>query len=348
MEEDGAEEGALQQAAWEVYGVAPSDFVTTRTRWVKELRSRKQREAAKSVAALRKPSVSAAAINALVRAQDQAADHLRDVGTRMRHAQSALDAEGLAALRGERDEVLRNWVAAAGTHASGPLTAAVESEVRDTAVAALADGAAAEVVMSGMLTRALSYSGFGEVDVSDAVARTSTGVVLTRIEGGGESVAPEREDDEIEDLEDQAGAPEPDEDDEAEGLEDQAGGPEPDEDSASAPETDEDESDGLQGPALAQLETSLAQAEQQVKATRRARRAALEEMETAVARAEEAEEAMTQARELLARAEKAANAARTAKDEARAALTAADTALAEARTSRDDARTALEEAEDAD
>ena len=311
MEEDGAEEAALQQAAWEVYGVAPSDFVTTRTRWVKELRSRKQREAAKSVAALRKPSVSAAAINALVRAQDQAADHLREVGTRMRHAQSALDAEGLAALRGERDEVLRNWVAAAGTHASGPLTAAVESEVRDTAVAALADGAAAEVVMSGMLTRALSYSGFGEVDVSDAVARTSTGVVLTRIEGGGAT-------EETETLE-------PEDVDEAA----------------------EDEPGLTAGGALADLEEALAEAENRVTSARRARRTALDAAGTAATRTEEAEEALTRARDLLARAEDEAERAVTAEEQAQASLSDADAALAEARDLRDQARAALEEAEDA-
>ena len=214
MDEDCGEEAALRQAAWEVYGVAPPDFVATRTRWVKELRSRTQRAAAKSVAALRKPSVSAAAVNALVRAQDPVAGQLRDLGTRLRHAQSALDAEGLAALRGERDEVLRAWVAAARQHATGTLAATAESEVRDTAVAALADGAAAEVVLSGTLTRALSYSGFGEVDVSDAVARTSTGVVLTRIEGGGatETSDPQSIDDEADEAEDEPEHAEPEDD----------------------------------------------------------------------------------------------------------------------------------------
>lgn len=197
MGEDGAED-ALQEAAWEVYGVPPAEFVATRTRWVKQLRSQKQREVATSVAALRKPSVSAAAINALVRAGDPVVGRLGDVGTRMRHAQSALDAQGLAALRTERDAVLRDWVAAAELHASGPLTSSAADEVRDTAVAALADAAATEAVLSGTLTRALSYSGFGEVDVSDAVARTSTGVVLTRIDGGGEDDTTEPDPDDSE------------------------------------------------------------------------------------------------------------------------------------------------------
>src|SRR5699024_2156631 len=41
-----------------------------------------------------------------------------------------------------------------------------------------------EVLASGTLTRSLSYSGFGEVDLSEAAATTSTGVVLTSIPGG--------------------------------------------------------------------------------------------------------------------------------------------------------------------
>src|SRR5690606_3619287 len=57
-------------------------------------------------------------------------------------------------------------------------------EVRDTGIAALADEAAQEVVGSGTMTRALAYSGFGEVDLSEAAATTSTGVVLTSIPGG--------------------------------------------------------------------------------------------------------------------------------------------------------------------
>lgn len=337
MDEDGAEGGALQEAAWEVYGVPPADFVTTRTRWVKELRSRKQREAATAVGALRKPSVSAAAVNALVRRHDPVVDRLRDVGTRMRHAQSALDAAGLAAMRDERDELLRDWVTAAGTHSPGTLTTAVEAEVRDTAVAALADGAAAEVALSGTLTRSLSYSGFGEVDVSDAVARTSTGVVLTRIEGGGETPPPEEPgpEDELDD------------EDEEETLED---GEETLQDEDETPEED-DAPDGDDPPddddPLAQLEEALAQADEQVTEARRQRRSLLQAANVAAARAEEAEEKLAEARQLLARAEDEAETATAADEQARTALADADEALAAARERRAEARTALEEAEDA-
>jgi len=175
---------ALSRAVQAVYAVPAAEFVATRTALAKELRAAGHREAAKELTGMRKPGVSAAAVNAVVRAQDPVVDRLVELGGAMRQATSALDGRTLAALRTDRDELLRDWVRAAAEHAGGSLTSAVEAEVRDTAVAALADADATEVVTSGHLTRALSYSGFGEVDLADAVARTSTGVVLTRIEGG--------------------------------------------------------------------------------------------------------------------------------------------------------------------
>lgn len=185
-------EEALARAVHTVYGAAPEEFVAVRKEEVARLRAEGLKEQAKQVGALRKPSVAAAAVNALVRADDPVVGRLHDLGARMRHAQSALDMAALAGLRTERDGLLAAWVAAARTHApGGSLTPAVESEVRDTAIAALADAGATEVVTSGNLTRALGYSGFGEVDVADAVARTSTGVVLTRIDGGREEAAEE-------------------------------------------------------------------------------------------------------------------------------------------------------------
>lgn len=184
-EGDTAEARALREAVSAVYAVPPAEFVTVRTTWVKRLRGEGMRGVAAEVAALRRPTAAAGVVNAVVRDQDPVVERLREVGARLRQAQSAMDSTTLATLRGDRDELLAAWVDAGRGVSARPMTAAVEAEVRDTAVAALADPAATEVVLSGSLTRALGYSGFGEVDVADAVARTSTGVVLTRIEGGG-------------------------------------------------------------------------------------------------------------------------------------------------------------------
>ncbi len=317
---------ALARAVDAVYAVAPADFVATRKEWVARLRSEGLREVAKEVGALRKPSVSAAAVNATVRADDPVVSRLVDVGARMRHAQATLDAAALAALRPERDEVLAAWVAAAREHAGG-LTGATEAEVRDTAVAALADVGAAEVVTSGSLTRALSYSGFGEVDVADAVARTSTGVVLTRLEGG-------RADDEgLEDVEESGGEEQPAEDEEG------VDGPEEPGEPADAD--------------VSALEMELDEAEKQVAAARAARKAAAaadagaaEALEAARARVAEAGEELRRAQGSLAEAQDEADGATAARRQAAEALEAAEADLVAGRERRDAARAALEEAED--
>ncbi|AXH96512.1 hypothetical protein [Ornithinimicrobium avium] len=318
-------DAVLEHVVDALYAVAPTDFVAARTARVKGLRADGLRETAKQVAALRRPSVAAAAVNATVRADDPVVARLEDLGARMRHAQSALDASALSALRGEREEVLAAWVAAAREHAGG-LTAAVEAEVRDTAVAALADAAASEVVTSGSLTRALSYSGFGEVDVADAVARTSTGVVLTRLEGGrGEQPAQDEDED--------AEEPAQDEDEDAEE-------PAQDED------TPRPATRSARGGAVGDLEMALDAAEKVVAAARAARKqaatdqAAAQEAATgAVSRVEQAEQLLREAREESERAvEVAEAAART--------LEAAEAELRRSRQERDTARAALEEAED--
>lgn len=186
---DGQAHQRVQSAAAELYAGALADFVPRRTALVKQARAAKDREAATEIGGLRKPSVAAWTVNGVVRGHPDVVARLRDVGVRLRHAQATLDATSLATLRGERDQALPHLLDAArqvGAAAGTSLSTVVESEIRDTAIAALADEAAQEVAWSGALTRALTYSGFGEVDVADAVAQTSTGVRLVRIEGGAD------------------------------------------------------------------------------------------------------------------------------------------------------------------
>lgn len=366
---------ALSRAVQAVYAVPAAEFVATRTALAKELRAAGHREAAKELTGMRKPGVSAAAVNAVVRAQDPVVDRLVELGGAMRQATSALDGRALAALRTDRDELLRDWVRAAAEHAGGSLTSAVEAEVRDTAVAALADADATEVVTSGHLTRALSYSGFGEVDLADAVARTSTGVVLTRIEGGrvededegselGQAESDEpvdaEEDDEEPDEEDDAepddeGDEEPDDEgDESEDLSETVGefeDDEPDDEDEDDDEPDDEDAEELD---VDDLEMELDEAEKVVAAARAERRRRVRAETDAEARVEEAaaevsraEEALRQAQEQLGAVQQALEVARTQLTAAQDDRAGAEETLRAARERRDEARVALEEAEDA-
>lgn len=185
-EVDGAH-ALVRAAASRLYAEAPADFIATRTALVKEAKAAGAKDAAKEIGALRKPSVAAWFINQVTHRQHPVIAELVDLGARLRRATSALDAAAISSMRGERDAVLADLVRAVRQIADDQeqsLSPAVEAEVRDTGIAALADEAAEEVLRSGTMTRALAYAGFGEVDLSQAAATTSTGVVLTSIPGG--------------------------------------------------------------------------------------------------------------------------------------------------------------------
>jgi hypothetical protein len=169
-----------------LYAASPGEFMATRTRVVAESRAAGDSEAATAIGKLRKPSLAAWAVNLVARLAPEVVTELTDLGGRMRAAQARLETKTLTSLRPDRDRVVDGFVEAAARLVGGnglPLSTAAQQDVRATAIAALADEEAAAAVASGQLTRALSYSGFGEVDLSDAVVRTSSGAILTVVRG---------------------------------------------------------------------------------------------------------------------------------------------------------------------
>ena len=178
------ESGRLDSAAERLYAVPLAEFMALRAQLVAEARTAKDRAAAQAIGKLRKPSVAAGIVNALVRARPDLVADVESVGAKLRAAQANLHGTAIAALRPARDQVIADVLAGARdiTAAGGAtLTAAAESEIRDTVIAALASDQASHAAMSGALTRTLQYSGFGEVDLADAVVATTTGRLLRLI-----------------------------------------------------------------------------------------------------------------------------------------------------------------------
>ncbi|UTT65880.1 hypothetical protein NMQ01_14455 [Janibacter sp. CX7] len=162
----------LTAAVYELYGVAPADFVATRTRLVQTAKG-DDPDLAAQVKALRKPTQSAWLLNRVARDEPQVVADLTALGERMRTAQSRGDGAALAAARPERRAAIDALVAAAGrcAEAAGArLSPTGADEVEATAVAALADEQSGRALRSGSLLRPLSYAGFGEVELDDAVA----------------------------------------------------------------------------------------------------------------------------------------------------------------------------------
>lgn len=162
------EENAVEQAADELYGLAPGEFTSARDARAKELRSAGDREAANAVKALRKPTVAAWALNQLSRRKGKDLDRLLAAGEKLRAAQEELLAGGDrsafqdAAAR-ERELVAELTAAAAelageaGEHGTG-----LEEKVAATLhAAALDEETAAELRAGRLLREREAIGGFG-------------------------------------------------------------------------------------------------------------------------------------------------------------------------------------------
>jgi hypothetical protein len=153
----------------ELYGLPLEQFIPERGALAKALRQAGDRERAKEVAGMRKPSVAAWAVNQLVRAKRKEARELFEAGDALQHAQSELleghgDGKALReAVARERHAVDELTVEARGLlSADGhELTAATLEKVSDTLHAAALDPEARERVEQGRLERELRHVGLG-------------------------------------------------------------------------------------------------------------------------------------------------------------------------------------------
>jgi hypothetical protein len=148
----------------DLYGLPLEEFVEQRKQLAKRLRADKQTEEAKRVAALKKPTVAAWAVNQLVRTQRRAVDALFKAGEGIAKAQTEGKAgaeklrEASSAMRGALAELMQ---AAEGllTSDGHNLAAATLEKVSETLRAAALDPDAREELESGCLTKELQASG---------------------------------------------------------------------------------------------------------------------------------------------------------------------------------------------
>lgn len=157
---------SFTSAADELYGLPPAEFTAARRRLAEGL----ARDEARRLTALRRPTVSAWAVNLLVR--DDAVGPLLELGRRMRAAWESGD--DIGGLEAERAALVDRLVARARTlaaEAGRPLSETAATEVEDTLRAAIADSTAAEAVRDGRLDRPLRHAGFGPLGSVRAAPR---------------------------------------------------------------------------------------------------------------------------------------------------------------------------------
>ena len=158
----------LSEVADELYAATPDDFMKLRTAQIAAAKADGDKELAKQIAQLRKPTRSAWLVNLLARRAPDAVTELLEIGNALRDAQQNLDGAELRRLSTARHravDALSRQAADLGAEADYTATEAVRQEVRQTLQAALADPEQAELVRRGTLSQAVSYGGFGPFDV---------------------------------------------------------------------------------------------------------------------------------------------------------------------------------------
>lgn len=156
----------LKLVADELYGLPPKDFTAARNAAAKQV---DDKDLAKAIADLRRPTVGAWAVNKLVRDAPQGLEEALGLST------AQLTMRELGRKRKELMEALVYRT----LELTGPLADDAVTQVRNTLTAAMADPECAEQVRRGHLTKGLEYSGFGFAvpaaepvqDGEDALAR---------------------------------------------------------------------------------------------------------------------------------------------------------------------------------
>jgi hypothetical protein len=168
----------------DLYGAPLDRFVPARTELTKALRKEGRRDEAAEVAALRKPSVAAWAVNQLIRTQGRSVQDLFDAGDALRAAHEQVasgqgDAQALRkATQSERAAVDTLVQASRGllTSDGHELSPAVIERVAETLSAAALDPEARARVSEGRLERELRHVGLGlQGDIAAAPAAAPKG-----------------------------------------------------------------------------------------------------------------------------------------------------------------------------
>ena len=151
-----------------LYESPPDGFVAARAAAVADARRAGDRDTAKRLAALRKPTVAAWVVNLLALRRPDLIDELVELSTALRTAQRGLEGDQLRELTAQRRQVVSALVASARKLATeeDPGTSGAKlplGEGEATLTAALAEPRVAEQVRTGRLVRAVTYAGFGEV-----------------------------------------------------------------------------------------------------------------------------------------------------------------------------------------
>jgi hypothetical protein len=170
------------KAVSELYAEPPDGFIAARNELAARLKNDGDSEGAKLVAALRKPSVAAWAVNQIARGRALDIDTLIRLGKSLSEAQRDVGAEGgvdrLRDIGAERRKLVDRLVREAGKALQGAGMSAARAtldKVANTLTAIATDDDAAERVSRGVLDKELpAPAGFGDETLDASVLASVT------------------------------------------------------------------------------------------------------------------------------------------------------------------------------
>jgi hypothetical protein len=161
----------------ELYAATPEEFTGLRDDYAKAARDRGDRDAARQISALRKPTISAWLINQLVRSHPDDIEALLELGAGLREAQASLQGDELRALSQQRRQVVNGLVRQAlqlAVTQGRPVNEQASRDLAQTLEAALSDDDAAAQLRTARLTAALvPTADFGSVRPTLHVVRNA-------------------------------------------------------------------------------------------------------------------------------------------------------------------------------
>jgi hypothetical protein len=160
----GSAAAGLDAVAEHLYGLLPDDFVPERDAAVARARESGDRELARAIGRLRRPTRAAWLANLLARHRREQLDGLLGLAAGLADAQRTLDGAALRQLSSKRHQLVAAMAREAGrlaVQAGDPAAESVLRELQGILEAALARPDIAAQVRSGRLTRTVSYTGFG-------------------------------------------------------------------------------------------------------------------------------------------------------------------------------------------
>lgn len=162
----------IDDVADELYLARPDEFVPARDDAVARAKEQGDKDLARAIARLRRPTKAAWLANLLARKRADQLAALLSLAGDLADAQRTLDGTALRALSSQRSRLVAAMAREAGRLAYEAGDSAGESVLRELQgilEAGLADPAVADEIRSGRLTRTISYSGFGPASDPGAV-----------------------------------------------------------------------------------------------------------------------------------------------------------------------------------